>query len=90
MSNEKQNPCEAAWDELVNRGRDRKIEPGLVPMGCQEMFAAGFRAGEAGKKELLEACKEVLRIMKDGGMASWEGRAGQMVRAAIAKAKGEL
>lgn len=52
MSNEKQTPCEAAWIEFrKSQGADRP------PASLQFMdgFSAGFRAGEEGKAELLEA-----------------------------------
>lgn len=50
MSKEKQTPCEAAWNF------QSCIEP-YTPIPVHPYFAAGFRAGEEGKKELLEALK---------------------------------
>lgn len=57
MSNAKQTPCEAAWMAW----HSRYIDGGSCPDWAKFHFSAGFRAGEEGKAELLEALEELVK-----------------------------
>lgn len=77
MSKEKQTPCEAAWEEWS------ALRPSMAEREHEYCFSAGFRAGEEGKAELLEACE--LLVEWDGA-----GDAPEMLQNAVERARAAL
>lgn len=86
--NTKASPCEAAWIEYRRSGVD--IDSKCIT-GHQLLFSAGFRAGEEGKAELLEALEHMQTCRHCGEDAWADCEGGRKALAAIAKhtAKGD-
>lgn len=93
MSKAKQNPCEVAWNAYRIQPSDLK---GETPCSAfvERAFFAGFRAGEEGKAELLEALKDAAIGLEKQKQTNWTSahsriccalRYEKRVRAAIAK-----